>query len=242
MIREPDQPATGPPRFVVLFDIDGTLVTGPPRGPSAGLLAMNRAAELLTGVDDTGDPKEFAGRTDTQIARMLLQIAGEPDPPAERVGLLVNHYVEGLAELVEQAPYSPIGDPSAAVRELAAGGGIVGLGTGNVRSGADIKLTNAGIRNLFDLDRGGFGDDGKSRAAVLRVGVHRCDPTGELPVLIVGDTPRDVTAALEIGALCVGTPYRRNTADILGTAGAHAVVDEVGPELARVVLSLVDAI
>ncbi|MBW2277461.1 MAG: HAD family hydrolase [Deltaproteobacteria bacterium] len=217
-------------------------MTGPGRRPSAGLLAMNRAVELITGVEGAGDPMEFAGRTDTQIARMLLQIAGEPEPTAERVDRLVGHYVEGLASFVAPAPYSPIGDPRRAARELEAHGGIVGLGTGNVRTGADVKLTSAGIRDLFDLDRGGFGEDGLSRAEVLRVGARRCDPGRNLPVVVVGDTPRDVAAALEIGALCVGTPYHRNTADILRSAGAHGVVDQVGLYLAQEIVRLVSAI
>lgn len=241
MIQTPDSTGSARPRFVVLFDIDGTLVTGPARGPSAGLLAMNRAAELLTGVEDTGDPREFAGRTDTQIARLLLQIAGEQHPTAERVARLVELYVEGLGRFVERAPYSPIGDPWAAIRGLEEIGGIVGLGTGNVRPGADIKLSNAGIRDLFDLNLGGFGDDGISRAEVLRAGVERCDPSGGLGVVIVGDTPRDVAAGLEIGALCVGTPYRRNTAEILVQAGAHAVVDEVGADLVSAIERLVSS-
>jgi phosphoglycolate phosphatase-like HAD superfamily hydrolase len=239
MIRARTPADLKPPRFVVLFDIDGTLVTGPERGPSAGLLAMNRAAELLTGVEDTGDPREFAGRTDTQIARLLLEIAGELNPARERVDRLVELYVEGLAQFVEQAPYSPIGDPRSAVRLLESEGGIAGLGTGNVRPGADIKLTDAGIRDLFDLERGGFGDDGISRADVLRAGAARCDPTGTLPIVVVGDTPRDVLAAREIGAVSVGTPYRGNTGDILRRAGAHAVVEEVSAELAGEIVRLV---
>jgi phosphoglycolate phosphatase-like HAD superfamily hydrolase len=242
MIQGPDPVDAGQGRFVVLFDIDGTLITGPERGPSAGLLAMNRAAELMTGVRDTGDPRDFAGRTDTQIARLLLQTAGEPDPSPERVARLVELYVEGLAGFMEQAPYSRIGDPRAAIRELEAHGGIVGLGTGNVRPGADIKLSCAGIRDQFDLDRGGFGDDGASRADVLGVGKQRCDPSGRLPAVIVGDTPRDVAAALEIGAKCVGTPYRGNTSEILLSAGAHTVVDQVGVELAQEIVHLVSSI
>jgi len=232
----------GSSRFVALFDIDGTLVTGPERGPSAGLLAMNRAAALLTGVDDTGDPREFAGRTDTQIARMLLQIAGDRDPRQERVTRLVELYVEGLAEFVSTAPYTALGEPGVAVRALEAAGGLVGLGTGNVRAGAEIKLACAGILDLFDLDLGGFGDDGISRADVLRVGARRCDPTGRLPIVVVGDTPRDVAAAIEIGALCVGTPYRKNTAAVLRGAGAHAVVERLGAGLVDEIERLISGV
>jgi phosphoglycolate phosphatase-like HAD superfamily hydrolase len=223
---------------VVLFDIDGTLVAGPGRGPSAGLLSMNRAAELLTGVDDTGDPREFAGRTDPQIARMLLQIAGEPDPPRARVELLVARYVEELAKNVRRAPYRALGSPREAIPALEARGAIVGLGTGNVRPGARIKLTSAGIDDLFDLKRGGYGDDGATRADVLQRAIHSCDPTGERPVIVVGDTPRDVSAALDVGALCIATPFHANTPQVLRDAGAHAVIDAIGPQLVAAIEQL----
>jgi phosphoglycolate phosphatase-like HAD superfamily hydrolase len=227
---------------VVLFDIDGTLVAGPKRGPSAGLLAMNSAAELLTGVEDTGDPREFAGRTDTQIARMLLQIAGETEPGHERVERLVAEYVKSLAAHVQTVPYSPLGDPAWAIPALERRGARVGLGTGNVRPGAEIKLRSAGILHLFDLDCGGFGDDAHTRDEVLRIGARRCDPSGRLPVLVVGDTPRDVEAARAIGARCVGTPFHRNTEAILRQAGAHAVVEAVGPELVATIEGLLQPV
>jgi phosphoglycolate phosphatase-like HAD superfamily hydrolase len=223
---------------VVLFDVDGTLVTGPDRGPSAGVLSMNKAALEVTGVAIQGDPRRFAGRTDTQIARMLIADTGT-DPPDERdVTELVRRYVAALAGFVGQAPYSALGDPRTVIPRLEQGGALVGLGTGNVREGADIKLRSAAIRELFDLERGGFGDDGFSRADVLRVGVARCDPSGGQPVVIVGDTPRDIEAAHEIGARCIGTPYRGNTAEVLAAAGADLVVEGIGPALVDAVWAL----
>ena len=230
-----DNQSPGP---VVLFDVDGTLVTGPERGPSAGVLSMNRAAFEVTGVPISGDPRRFAGRTDTEIARMLIVDAGETNPQEADVRELVRRYVAALAEFVEQAPYSALGNPREVIPALERGGAIVGLGTGNVREGADIKLGCADIRELFDLDRGGYGDDGFTRADVLATGVARCDPSGDRPVIIVGDTPRDVAAAHAIGARCIGTPYRGNTADILSGAGADAVVGGIVPELVDAVRAL----
>ena len=222
----------------MLFDIDGTLVTGPERGPSAGVLSMNKAAFEVTGVEIQGDPRRFAGRTDTQIARMLIEDAGTVTPDERDVTDLVARYVANLAVFVDRAPYSALGDPQTVIPTLERGGAIIGLGTGNVREGANIKLRTANILELFDLDRGGFGDDGFTRADVLSVGVSRCDPNGTAPVVIVGDTPRDIEAAHEIGAPCIATPYRGNTADILTAAGADLVVPGIGPELVEAVWEL----
>jgi phosphoglycolate phosphatase-like HAD superfamily hydrolase len=239
------------PTCVVLLDIDGTLVTGPDNGPSAGLLAMNRAAYLVTKSDlfgnpsefadltdmeiasrfRLGDPSTFAGRTDVQIARQLLVLAGF-DPPRENlVKELVDTYVDGLAGFAVDIGYTALGDPHLAVPRLNEIGAIVGLGTGNVPPGARIKLQSAGIDHLFDPALGGYGDDGETRADLLRIGARRCDPGGNLPVIIVGDTPRDILAAHEIGAICVGVPYRHNTDSVLTKAGADIIADSVGSDL-----------
>jgi phosphoglycolate phosphatase len=239
------------PRCVVLLDIDGTLVTGPDNGPSAGLLAMNRAVYLVTKsvlfgnpeefADLTdmeiatrfrlGVPSEFAGRTDVQIARQLLVLAGFDPPPENLVKELVDTYVDGLAVFTVDRGYTALGDPHMAVPRLNEIGAIVGLGTGNVPPGARIKLKSAGIEHLFDMELGGYGDDGENRADLLRIGARRCDPGGSMPVIIVGDTPLDVLAAREIGAVCVGVPYRENTESILTKAGADIIIDSVGPDL-----------
>lgn len=229
------------PRWVVLFDIDGTLVANGSDGPSAGLVAMNRATHAVTGVRDACANVDFAGRTDRGIARMSLLAAGESAPLGPQIDALIAHYLQFLAEEITTKPYRPLGTPRSAVPALQAAGAIVGLGTGNVRAGGAAKLINAGIAELFDLDRGGFGDDSEDRAELLAIGALRCDPSGELPVVVVGDTPRDVAAARAIGAKCIGVPFWRNTASMLADAGADAVVDGVGPELVELVRHLGEA-
>jgi phosphoglycolate phosphatase len=246
---------------VVLFDIDGTLIRGPEGRPSAGLLSMNRAAFLVTkttlaresgeieGLGDFeiarrfgfGDPSSFAGRTDGQIAANLIEIVEKHPPCDDRIERLVQHYVEGLSLFIDQHPYQVLGDPAGAVTALERAGAVVGLGTGNVARGAEIKLASCGLLDLFDISRGGYGDDGDTRVQVLRRGVERCDPSGARKVVIVGDTPRDVEAAHAIGAICIGVPFNDNTREVLVESGAEAVVDEVDSGLVPLVRSLLKA-
>lgn len=225
-------------RCVVLFDVDGTLVESACGPPSAGMLAMSTAAERVAGAPGVRDPAEFAGRTDVQIARMLLAAGGAAASDGA-VRALLRVYLEELERNIPSRPYAALGDPAAAVAGLRGRGAVVGLGTGNLAPGAGLKLRSAGIAELFDLSLGGFGDDGDTRGELLAAGARRCDPGRELPVVIVGDTPRDVAAAREIGAPCIGVPFLGNTAQVLAAAGADAVVERVDGGIAEIVGRLI---
>jgi len=229
-----------PVQIVVLFDIDGTLITGWPVKPSAGVGAMNEAARAATGVDGLYRLVEFAGRTDRQIARDLLHASGCNEPSASAVQQLLDQYLAGLRQGVRQRPYVALRGVRECVSALRTSDAVLGLGTGNIRQGAETKLKSAGLHDLFDFDRGGYGDDADSRGEVLRMGVMRCDPSGALPVIIVGDTPHDISAAHEIGAVCVAVPTGSYDEATLRAAGADAFVAGLNEEAARVILSMAD--
>jgi len=94
----------------------------------------------------------------------------------------------------------------AALDASAAAGAAVGLGTGNLRDGARLKLSRVGLHERFAF--GGFGCDDEARPALLRVGAERGAqalgaPLGACRVVVIGDTPRDVAAAQAIGAECI---------------------------------------
>jgi phosphoglycolate phosphatase-like HAD superfamily hydrolase len=225
-------------QVVVLFDIDGTLLTSSTGGRTAGFAAMNRTSEEFTGRALYGNPLDFAGRTDVQISRALLQAGGVAEPSAQQVERFVARYVELLHEEIPVQPYAVLGNPGEAVAALRSAGAIAGLGTGNVRRGGALKLASAGIGDLFDMDQGGYGDDGDTRAELLSVGAKRCDPSRRLPLVVVGDTPFDIAAAHEIGARAVGVPFRKNTEQVLSEAGADAIVPAVDRSLVQVIADL----
>jgi len=228
-------------KCVVLFDIDGTLLAGPNRGPSAGFDSMMRAIVAVAGKKGDDPFVDFAGRTDVQIARALLQSSGIASPTRKQAAQVVDHYLEFLEDAVRDKPYRVIGSPEQVIDSLRRRGARVGLGTGNVRAGGRIKLGSAGIGHLFDWTKGGFGDDGESRADLLRFGARSFDPQGKLPVVIVGDTPRDVEAAHDIGALCVGIPYLHNDTTTLQKAGADAMVTTIGSSLVKTIENLIQS-
>lgn len=243
LIRVLSRPVDSTSRLacVVLFDIDGTLLTGPAVGQSAGVSAMAKCAHELTGHVDVHLKVEFAGRTDRQIARDILVATGVDEPSRDVIDAFVACYVRNLHAGIRARPYVALGGVREAVQLLHARGATVGLGTGNVRAGAETKLKSAGLGDLFDFELGGYGDDANTRAEVLRIGAERCDPSKSLPVIVVGDTPHDVRAALEIGALCLAVSTGMYKGHTLVQAGAHRLLDRLDASLADELLDMLSA-
>jgi phosphoglycolate phosphatase len=207
---------------VLLFDIDGTLVTT----GGAGRRAISRAFETLHGRRDACDSFSLSGMTDRAIVRKALSIIGA-EISAMAIDAVIGSYLSFLDEEVERtadAEYFVHAGMREAVAESRARQGVaVGLGTGNVREGARVKLERVGIYDQFAF--GGFGCDHEDRVELIRHGA-RCGaqllgaPLEECRVVVIGDTPKDVDAAKGIGALCIGVGTGNFTAAALREAGA----------------------
>jgi phosphoglycolate phosphatase len=199
--------------------------------PGPGRTSMDRAMRALFGVEEASLGIRFAGGTDRSIARTLLGKAGlRPDEVEANVPRFLEAYVSCLDEELARRRYRPIGDVAFAVTTLRARGACIGIGTGNVRAGARLKLRSAGLDALFDLERGGFGCDADHRPELLRVAVERCAPhvPRGAPVVVVGDTRHDVTAARAIGARVIGVAASLACREELLEAGADRIVDDCG--------------
>lgn len=212
------------PGTVFLFDVDGTLVTT----GGAGRRAMERAFERVTG--DRGATRfPFAGMTDRSIVRTGLGNTGSAADDSA-IDRLLEVYVELLQEEVERATAYAVypGMREAVDAALGRARTAVGLGTGNVRQGARIKLGRVGLSDSFSF--GGFGCDHEDRAEILRVGAERGarllgERVGDCRVVVIGDTPRDVDAALAIGAECIAVGTGGVPLAELVARGASAAFD-----------------
>lgn len=189
---------------ILLFDIDGTLVsTG-----GAGRRAMVSAFVEITGRSDVFEGTSFAGMTDRAIARHGLRAAGLADAESD-IDRALELYLERLeAEVAKSEGYRVLPGVAPLLDVLAREAGVaIGLGTGNVRRGARTKLARGAIHERFAF--GGFGCDAEDRIELLRAGAVRGAaalgrPLPECRVVVIGDTPKDVHAALGLGAICVG--------------------------------------
>lgn len=185
---------------VLLFDIDGTLITT----GGAGRRAMTRALADL-GAVGAGD-FSYAGMTDRLIVRRSLEEAAVAATEA-RIDAVIARYLERLGEEVAQSVAADYrvhpGMREAVAEALAREGFAVGLGTGNVERGARIKLSRVGLADAFAF--GGFGCDAEDRGELIRIGAERGAARlgvarAACRVVVIGDTERDVAAARAIGA------------------------------------------
>lgn len=222
---------------VVLFDLDGTVLTFDGLSPGPGRTALARAMRDLHAFEGATDGLRLAGGTDRALVRAMLQRAGvaESDVAITRV---IASYIVHLETIVTTRSYRPIGDVSRAVAALKARGAVVGIATGNVRHGARLKLASAGLEANFDLARGGFGCDAEARADIVRIAAERCAMGGDVArLVVVGDTRHDVSAGRAIGARVVGVATGDEARAELEAAGADAIVDACGDGLVSAVLA-----
>lgn len=213
-------------RTLILFDIDGTLLLT----SGAGRRAITAALADRLGQGDAWRRIRFDGKTDPQIVRELLHSAGDPaadDPSviAEVCERYVGHLEEELARSPGETRLMP-GIPALLDRLEAHGDVVLGLLTGNIARGAGLKLRAGGL----DPDRfqvGAFGSDSAHRpdlpaiAAARAAPIFGWTPAGEA-VVIVGDTPADVTCGVAIGARAVAVATGSYGVEALQEAGAHA--------------------
>lgn len=226
---------------LVLFDVDGTLVDT--RG--AGSRSVREA--LLTVYGRTGpiDSYDFHGRTDPQIVRDLMRLAGLADAEIDRgMDRLWSIYLQRLEEELKQPGNAPEVLPG--VTELLDAlhhnqDDLVALLTGNIEPGARLKLGAADLWHRFDF--GAYGSDHERRDRLPAVAVARAhDATGiefsGRNVVIIGDTPFDVECGRAMGVWAVAVATGKHSPAELEAAGADVVLDDLA-DTGRVVDAIV---
>ena len=185
---------------LVLFDIDGTLVhTG-----GAGVKAFAKTFASEFNAADGFERLKFAGRTDTGLVREFFgfhQIA----PTPRNFQRFFDHYVFWLDHILRDSRTELCPGVWEFLRDLQAlpQPPLLGLLTGNIRLGAEIKLRHFNLWHVFQT--GAFADDHEDRDRIAAVAHQRGSRVlreklrGD-QVLVIGDTPFDIRCARAIGA------------------------------------------
>lgn len=217
--------AAAPRPRLVLFDIDGTLLSG-------GRAARDVFAGALTEVFGTcGDVGGFAfeGKLDPMIVEELLLGAGVPAGTVrERSAEALALYLDRLeAALVLERPVLKPG--VTAVLDGAASGAVLALLTGNVERGARIKLSSVDLWHRFAF--GAFGDEAARREDLGPIALEKGRRLGHAfeggDCVVVGDAPQDVACAKALGARIVAVATGKTSAEALARAGASVVLPDL---------------
>lgn len=214
---------------LVLLDIDGTILS------SNGVAArpFRRALEAVFGTPGPLRGYSFAGKTDPQIARDLLRLANVPEHEvAEGMERIWPLYLDGLRGALKAARVTLFPGVAQLVNRLdAEPSAVLGLLTGNVAEGARLKLTAAGLDfNVFQV--GAFGSDHPDRTELPAIAVARAERQfghtfqGKA-VVIVGDTPLDISCGEHLGVRTVAVATGSYSMDDLAACGPDHVFDSL---------------
>jgi phosphoglycolate phosphatase-like HAD superfamily hydrolase len=187
-----------PARRLLLWDIDGTLIsTG-----AAGQRAIGRAtAERFEGGDLDG--VEIAGRTDVGIARQILSKYHAPVNDRS-VHSFLDLYVEFLAEELPRGKGRVLPGVLELLQDAATKSDVtLGLLTGNLERGARLKLEHYDLWRFFAF--GAFADDHPDRNELGAFALSRArEATGidfaAAQVDVIGDTGHDIACGKAFGA------------------------------------------
>jgi len=216
---------------LVLFDIDQTLLYSGGAGEKALMLALRDRF----GREDDLRGIEIAGKTDVWIAHRIFEAHGI-QPEAENVQSFLDGYLGRLEqELGRNAGrlmpgFPQILDALARLPHVA-----IGLLTGNLRRGAELKLAHYGLLGHFSFDAdavGAFADDSLDRNRLgpfARERARRAHGADFHPadISIIGDTPYDIACAKAIEARAVGVATGNYPRAALEAAGADIIFDDL---------------
>lgn len=218
-------------RRLVLFDIDGTLLSA----DGAGKRAVHRALMEVFGTTGRLEGYSFAGRTDPEIVRDLLRSADVPDEEIDAaLPALWFRYVENLHHEIAQIRVHALPGVAELLERVEEAGRetVLGVLTGNIREGARIKIDAARL-GFRRFRVGAFGSDHARRPELPAIAVERArhltgvDYAGK-EIVIVGDTPLDVACGEHLGVRTIATATGQHGVDELAAAGADHVFADLG--------------
>ena len=184
---------------LLLFDIDGTLI----HSGGAGIHALKRALNERFKIDDDLGDIEIAGMTDSGIVISILRKHKIPTTP-ENIAAFLDSYVHFLSKELPLRKGKLLPGVLDLLKKLKGRRHVVlGLLTGNLSRGAELKLNHYGVWHFFEF--GAFADDHHDRnelGAFARARAkekHGREFSAE-EIDVIGDTPRDIACGKALGA------------------------------------------
>lgn len=216
-------------RRLVLFDIDGTLITDSGAAHQAFAVALKTVFSYVP-------PRryDFSGRTDPQITLMVLRDGGFSEQQIEQgMAALFDCYLEELSKRIWNNHITVFPGIERLLEDLSRREDVtLGLLTGNIEPGARIKLSPVNLNRFFPF--GAFGSDSPRREDLPPIAVarardahgHRFEPRD---VVIIGDTVHDIRCGVPHQATTIGVSTGRTSADTLRAENPDFVFETLEP-------------
>jgi len=219
-------PPTAAP-FLVLFDIDGTLLRG---AGKYHFEALVEAIRQVSGRQVGGISLPTQGMLDPDIVRILLERSGASSEEIERVLPAVIELAQDIFREICPDLYPALcpGLP-AALDRLVAAGAVLGLVTGNLSRIAWRKMERAGLLPYFRF--GAFSEEASDRGELVRLALSRARRSGWLDAdtvaAMVGDHPNDVAAARYAGIRAIAVATGLTSREELERAGPDVLLEDL---------------
>ena len=204
--------------IALLFDIDGTLLYS----HGTGKRAFSRAFQEQFNISSEGAFPDAHGKTDPAIADEIALILLGRKLTDEELDRLNHRYTELFADEIAAAKgFEILPGVTTLIPHLASMPDLLlGIQTGNLRTPAYQKLSRAGIAEYFSF--GGFASDSRDRPQLVAVAIERAKArAAELgrelsAVVVIGDTVRDLDAAVASGAQFIGVGTGGRSGELAG--------------------------
>jgi phosphoglycolate phosphatase len=219
-------PVSAIAKRLLLFDIDGTLV----HSGGAGMHALKLALAERHGINDDLHDIEIAGMTDSGIVLSILQKHKIPETN-ERVTAFLDSYVHFLSLELPQRKGKLLPGVLELLEKLKSRKQLVlGLLTGNVSRGAQLKLEHYRVWHFFEF--GAFADDHHDRNqlgpfARARAKEKHGHEFSAAEIDIIGDTPRDIACGKALGARTIAVATGRWSREELAKHDPDFLIDDL---------------
>ena len=212
--------------LIVLWDIDHTLIEN--SGVSKEIYAA--AFTALTG-QLSREPAATGGRTDRLIMAELFRRHGLSAPPWGQVARALGDAGADREDDLRRRGRALPGTRDALKALAGESWAVSSVLTGNIAANALVKLRAFGLDVLLDLAVGAYGADSEDRAGLVAVARKRVSRAyglaPDMPVVLIGDTPRDVEAALSTGSKIMAVATGVHRSEELREAGAKVVLPDL---------------
>jgi len=209
---------------MLLFDIDGTLIYS----GGAGTRSIEKSFREIYGIENAMKDVLPDGKTDPLIIEEVFIKKLKKNPDKKEIEEILELYLRNLEKEIKNPGYRVF----EGVKEFLEwaekkGRFLMGLATGNLEKGAEIKLKPSSLLKHFKF--GGYASDSWKRSEILKKAYKRGLLIAEKEnskieeVFVIGDTPRDVMAAKEAGFKSIGMALYNFSEEDLKKAGADHV-------------------